>query len=117
MVMAALVAPLGVWGCAPSRAMLAPVVTSDGVRFTFVHASARTVAVAGTFNEWLVDAHLLQREPSGNRWTTVVRLPLGEHAFMFVVDAREWISPPVADDYVDDGFGARNGIVVVRASK
>jgi hypothetical protein len=33
---------------------------------------------------------------------------------MFVIDGTQWITPPLADDFVDDGFGARNGVVVVR---
>ena len=32
---------------------------------------------------------------------------------MSVVDGK-WVSPPFAEDYVDDGFGAKNGMVVVR---
>jgi hypothetical protein len=43
----------------------------------------------------------------------VVPLPPGEHQFMYVVEGTQWVSPPHADDYVDDGFGTRNGIVVV----
>jgi hypothetical protein len=33
---------------------------------------------------------------------------------MFVVNDVEWITPPAAEDFADDGFGKRNGIVVVR---
>jgi hypothetical protein len=33
---------------------------------------------------------------------------------MFVIDGERWITPPLADDFVDDGFGSRNGVVVVR---
>jgi hypothetical protein len=33
---------------------------------------------------------------------------------MYIVDGDSWISPPYAEDYVDDGFGAKNGVVVVR---
>ncbi len=41
-------------------------------------------------------------------------LPAGEHKFMFVVDGEQWMVPPLAEDYVDDGFGSRNGVVIVR---
>jgi hypothetical protein len=43
-----------------------------------------------------------------------VALPPGEHTFMYLVNGTEWVTPPLAEDYVDDGFGARNGVVVVR---
>jgi hypothetical protein len=46
------------------------------------------------------------------RWTAVVPLPPGEHLFMYIVDG-VWVTPPQAADFVDDGFGARNGVVVV----
>ena len=46
--------------------------------------------------------------------TIIVPLPPGEHAFMYVVDGAQWMSPPLASDYVDDGFGAKNGVVVVK---
>ena len=91
----------------------APVVTPDGVRFTLEHSSAKSVSVAGDFNDWSPSAHPLMRNGSG-RWSAVVPLPAGEHKFMFVVDAEQWMIPPLAEDYVEDGFGSRNGVVIVR---
>jgi 1,4-alpha-glucan branching enzyme len=94
-----------------------PTSTADGVRFALLRAEATSVALAGSFNNWSAASHPLSRskatKPDG-LWTIVVPLPPGEHAFMFVVNGTEWVSPPMAEDYVDDGFGARNGIVVVR---
>ena len=89
----------------------APVVTPDGVRFTLANAAATSVSVAGNFNEWSAAANPLAR--SGKVWTAVVTLPPGEHLFMFIVDGK-WMVPPLAEDYVDDGFGSRNGVVIVR---
>ena len=91
----------------------APVATPSGVRFVFVRSEARSVALAGSFNQWSASSHPLVREAKGGLWSIVVRLAPGQHAFMFVVDG-VWVSPPLAEDYVDDGFGAKNGIVVVR---
>jgi 1,4-alpha-glucan branching enzyme len=89
-----------------------PVVTADGVRFTLQHAAAKSVSVAGDFNDWSPSAHPLTR--NGSRWSAIVALPAGEHKFMFVVDGEQWMVPPLAEDYVDDGFGSRNGVVIVR---
>ena len=91
----------------------APVSTGDGVRFVLVQPDASSVAVAGTFNRWSISSHPLSRDPSG-AWTTLVPMSPGEHLYMYVVDGTRWLSPPAAEDYVDDGFGARNGVVVVR---
>jgi 1,4-alpha-glucan branching enzyme len=92
----------------------APVVTPGGVRFVLVRAEAKSVALAGSFNSWSASSHPLARTKPNGPWAIVVPLPPGEHAFMYVVNGTEWVSPPMAGDYVDDGFGARNGIVVVR---
>ena len=90
-----------------------PVVTPDGVRFTLERAAAKSVSIAGDFNDWSTSAHPLTRNGSGT-WSAVVALPTGDHKFMFVVDGTEWVVPPLAEDYVDDGFGSRNGVVIVR---
>ena len=99
--------------CAATTAR-APVLTPGGVRFTVANDDARSVAVAGTFNGWSVSAHPLTRSGSGTLWTAVIALPAGEHRFMFVVNGTEWLEPPLADDFVDDGFGSKNGVVIVR---
>ena len=95
-----------------ARATLAPLVMRDGVRFSLEQPTARAVAVAGTFNGWSATAHPMTLDAARRRWTAVVPLPPGEHLFMYVVDGM-WITPPQAADFVDDGFGARNGVVVV----
>jgi 1,4-alpha-glucan branching enzyme len=91
-----------------------PSVAADGVRFSFTRAGAKSVAVAGDFNSWSASANPLARDASGRVWRGVVALPPGDHLFMFVVNGTEWVVPPVADDYMDDGFGSRNGVVIVR---
>jgi 1,4-alpha-glucan branching enzyme len=100
--------------CAATMTPAPPAMTPAGVRFMLARAEASSVAVAGSFNQWSVSSHPLVRAKAAGLWTIVVALPPGEHAFMYVVDGKEWVSPPLAEDYVDDGFGAKNGIVVVR---
>jgi 1,4-alpha-glucan branching enzyme len=99
--------------CAPSRARL-PMATEAGVSFTLIAPEAQRVAVAGSFNQWSTTAHPLTRGSRTGEWTTVVTLPPGDFSFMFVVDGARWITPPAAEQYVDDGFGTKNGIVSVR---
>ena len=100
--------------CAVRIAPATPVMTPAGVRFVLMRPEARSVALAGSFNQWSASSHPLAREKSRGLWTTVVVLPPGEYAFMYVVDGTQWISPPLAEDYVDDSFGGKNGVVVVR---
>jgi 1,4-alpha-glucan branching enzyme len=84
------------------------------VRFVLALPEAGSVALAGSFNEWSASSHPLARRSNRGDWAAFVALPPGEHLFMYVVDGTRWVSPPVAEDYVDDGFGSRNGVVVVR---
>jgi 1,4-alpha-glucan branching enzyme len=95
-----------------ARSSLLPLVTPDGVRFSLEQPVAQAVAVAGTFNGWSATSHPMTLDGTRRRWTAVVPLPAGEHLFMYVVDGA-WVTPPQAADFVDDGFGARNGVVVV----
>ena len=99
--------------CASAITPGTPVPTRAGVRFVFERADARSVSLAGSFNRWSASSHPLVRQ-NERVWAIVVPLPRGEHTFMYVVNGSEWVSPPLAEDYVDDGFGARNGVVVVR---
>ena len=100
--------------CTATIRPAAPVVTPAGVRFVLMDREARSVALTGSFNQWSTSSHPLVHERSAGVWTIVVALPPGEHLFMYVVDGARWVSPPLAEDYVDDGFGSKNGVVVVR---
>src|SRR4030095_5086697 len=103
--------------CAGTIGPAAPIVTPSGVRVVLLEHQARSVALAGSFNEWSTSTHQLVRNGSKGVWTVVVPLPPGEHRFMYVVDGTRWLSPPLAEYYVDDGFGEKDGIGVGRATE
>jgi 1,4-alpha-glucan branching enzyme len=103
--------------CAGATRPSSPEMTRAGVRFELIRADAKSVALAGTFNQWSASATPLSREGTKGGWTVVVPLPPGEHLFMYVIDGTQWITPPMADDFMDDGFGARNGVVIVRPAE
>ncbi len=50
----------------------------------------------------------------GALWSVTVPLKAGEYPFMYVIDGMQWITPPQAEDFVTDGFGQINGVVIVR---
>ena len=75
-----------------------------------LHApEAHHVAIAGTFNKWKTDTHVLTRQENGI-WTISVPLKPGEHSYMFVVDGKAWVTDPNAEAYQDDGFGNKNSV-------
>ncbi len=82
------------------------------VRFVLYAPGARHVAVAGTFNQWDLNAAPLARAGSSGVWTTTLALPVGQHQYAFVVDGERWVADPAAPA-IDDGFGRRNSMVAV----
>jgi 1,4-alpha-glucan branching enzyme len=103
--------------CAATLVPAPPAVTPAGVRFMLTDPDAQSVALAGSFNQWSTSSHPLVRERSSAVWSVVVVLPPGEHLFMYFVNGARWVSPPRAEDYADDGFGSRNGVVFVRPTE
>ncbi|MFW5951059.1 MAG: glycoside hydrolase family 13 [Gemmatimonadota bacterium] len=85
------------------------------VQFLYVAPGAASVAVAGDFNEWRPDdVHLTDPDGDGI-WTGRLALSPGLHKYMFVVDG-EWVTDPLAERYVDDGFGNHNALIDVTRS-
>jgi len=82
------------------------------VRFVLYAPGARHVALAGTFNQWDLNAAPLARAGSSGVWTTTLALPVGQHQYAFVVDGERWVADPAAPA-IDDGFGRRNSMVAV----
>ena len=87
---------------------------TGGVRFTYFAPTANTVYVVGSFNGWVKGATSMKREGKAGVWIAEVMIRPGEHTFMYLVDGKEWVVPPLAEDFVTDGFGQTNGIVIVR---
>jgi hypothetical protein len=117
---AALVALLAPWraeqGSDPGPVAVEPAVAGAEpvvyVQFVLEAPSARTVAVAGDFNEW--DArHVLEDPDADGVWTGRVPLQPGVHQYMFVIDGTEWVTDPGAERWTDDGFGNRNAVLAV----
>lgn len=105
---------LGTWlaGCATKAPEAGPPIpVMGGVQFTHYEPRARSVAVAGAFNEWAPTQALMAQD--AGVWVVTIPLQTGEHPFMYVIDGEQWITPPKADDFVPDGFGQTNGVVIV----
>jgi 1,4-alpha-glucan branching enzyme len=104
---------IGTWGCTKSLRPERPRATAQGVQFTVSVPGAKAVCLVGSFNGWVKHATPMTIVDK-TVWSVVVPLKEGEYPFMYVIDENLWITPPHADDFVTDGFGQTNGIVVVR---
>jgi len=94
-----------------ARTSVSPGGVVETVHLTFVAPAAKRVAVAGDFNKWRTDSHLMIRE--NGTWTIELPLTPGVYTYMFIVDDGQWVTDPQAESYRDDGFGYRNAVMRV----
>jgi len=80
--------------------------------FTYQDATAMTVQVLGSFNNW--DTNAAPMTKSGDTFTGKATLPWqGEVLYKFrIVDTDTWIPDPSNPDQVDDGFGGKNSRIL-----
>ena len=84
------------------------------VRFEFTHPTAKTVCIAGTFNQWRPEAKTLHSTSDGHWWKET-NLPPGTYEYCLVVDG-QWMPDPKARESVPNPFGGRNSILTVADS-
>lgn len=84
---------------------------SGRVSFELVKPEAKSVYVAGSFNDWTPEKAPLV--PKGNgRWVGDLTVQPGRHEYLFVVDG-QWMPDPNAKESVQNPFGGRNSILGV----
>ncbi len=95
----------------PAATGTAPAVTANGVVFKYT-GGGNTVNLAGEFNSWSTSADPMQKQADGS-FTLTKSLPAGKYQYKFVVDGGTWKEDPNAKEFVDDGYGGKNSLVVV----
>jgi hypothetical protein len=83
------------------------------VQLAFADREAKSVTVAGDFNDWDAEATALRDTDGDGVWTGLIALRPGMHKYMFVVNGERWVTDPEAERYVDDGFGNRNAVIAI----
>lgn len=81
------------------------------VRLEFIHPTARTVSVAGTFNEWRPGATEMVAVGNG-RWLKELALLPGTYEYQLVVD-NQWMPDPLAAETTPNPFGGVNSVLKV----
>jgi 1,4-alpha-glucan branching enzyme len=76
---------------------------------------AKTVNLAGDFNNWSTTADAMTRGDDGT-FTIKIKLQPGSHAYKFIIDGSIWVNDPAADKSLDqpDGNGGVNSVVVIK---
>ncbi len=81
------------------------------VDFAYFDAKAKSVSVAGTFNNWKPQASPLRNVGAGE-WCLQLLLEPGRYEYRFLVDG-EWRIDPMARQQVTDLCGGVNSVLVV----
>ena len=94
-----------------------PIQGSDKVSVTFEvtpeHA-ARSVCVAGDFNDWDSRALPMKQRKDGT-WAATIRLPKARtYQYRFVVNGDQWISDDQADAQAPNVHGSHNSVLDLR---
>ena len=79
------------------------------VNFSLLAPDAQNVSLAGDFNDWDVNTHLLQKVSNGT-WEVNIDLNPGKHEYRFVVDG-EWKNDPDCMSFTPNSFGSENCIL------
>jgi len=88
---------------------------NQSVRLEFIHDTAKSVAVAGTFNDWRPGATEMVSVGDG-RWLKELVLAPGAYEYRLVVDG-EWMPDPRASETASNPFGESNSVLRVNGDR
>ncbi|HUC80326.1 MAG TPA: isoamylase early set domain-containing protein [Flavisolibacter sp.] len=82
------------------------------VKFIVKPEEAETVAIAGLNNDW--QTLLEMKRKKDGTFSCEVSLPKdSQHEFKYLVDEKEWIIEPDADEQTRNIFGTTNSVIVL----
>lgn len=88
-------------------------VDGNQVTFTFKAPNANQVYLSGNFNGWSPTGDKMTKNADGV-WSVTIKLKPGTYQYKFVVDG-VWTADESAVSFVDDGFGGKNSILIVKS--
>ncbi len=93
-----------------------PQVEAGRLVFRYHDDQARTVALAGDFNQWNPTRHFFARE-AHNIWRAQLDpLPPGRYRYKLVVDGSRWLDDPANAIKEPDEYGGLNSVLELRAT-
>lgn len=82
------------------------------VLFTLATSPGRSVAVAGSFNDWDPDFTPMKYDAGAGSYKAEICLKPGEYEYKFVVDG-EWLLDEANPEFYPNDFGTLNSVLVV----
>jgi len=103
--------PVAVFPVQPAPTAAVKPAPKNVVSLELVKPEAKSVAVAGSFNEWKPEKTPLISLGNG-RWKGDLNVKPGRHEYLFVVDG-QWLPDPNAKESVANPFGGTNSVLIV----
>lgn len=100
-------------GSGPAQPVKAAAAAVGRISLELVQPGAKSVCVAGSFNQWKPESTPLMAMGEG-RWVGALTLQPGRHEYLFVVDG-QWLPDPNAKESVQNPFGGKNSVLTVSA--
>ena len=85
----------------------------DKIEFAALYPQAKTVLLAGDFNNWQPDVTPMTKTSANGRWEILLPLAGGTHQYRYVVDGR-WQQDPYNKLVTENEFGEFNSLVEVK---
>jgi chromosome partitioning protein len=86
---------------------------NDAVAFVTLYPRAKSVQIAGDFNDWQPSKMPLVKVGEGGVWQTSMKLPPGKYRYRLVVDG-QWQQDPYNEATELNPFGGYNSVVEVK---
>jgi serine protease AprX len=96
-----------------ARTFISPGLSAEGVTFSLHDHEASRVQVLGSWNNWLSPGLVADRIELGFWQTRNLHLPVGDHAYKFLLDGERWVDDPGNPRKTHDGAGGLNSTFVV----
>ncbi len=86
---------------------------NDAVAFVTLYPRAKSVQIAGDFNDWQPSKMHLDKIGDSGVWQTAVKLPPGKYRYRLVVDG-QWQQDPYNESTELNPFGGYNSVIEVK---
>lgn len=96
-----------------ARLQVSPRMSPEGVTFSLHDHAASRVEVLGSWDDWLSPGITARSIEPGFWRTQSVHLPVGQHAYKFLLDGHRWLDDPDNPRKAHDGVGGLNSTFVV----
>jgi len=95
---------------------VSPCLSPEGITFSLHDHAATSVHVLGTWDDWCSPGIAARSIEPGFWRTQPVHLPVGQHAYKFLLDGNRWLDDPDNPRKAHDGVGGLNSTLAVPAA-